>query len=57
MKISENQSMKREKTKKNKKNPHIFHEFQVKFCFNFANNSFLNPFTSLEFLLTKDLLV
>ena len=32
MKIFENQSMKREKTKKNKKNLHIFHEFQVKFC-------------------------
>ena len=57
MKIFKNQSMKREKTKKNKKNLHIRHEFQVKFCFSMANNSSFNPFSSLEFFLTKDLLV
>ena len=55
MKIFENQSMERKKTpKKNNENVHFRHEFQVKFCYNLANNSSCHPFSSLEFLLTKD---
>ena len=43
--------------KKNKKSLHFRHEFQVKFFYNLASNSSFNPFSSLEFLLTKDLLI
>ena len=58
IKIFENQSMKaKNKQRKKKKNLHFRHEFQVKFCYNLVNNSSFNPFSSLEFPLTKDLLV